>query len=62
MLYEVQGSGSTQNVSISGGAISEATISGLKHGTAYAIELAAKTSAGIGVYSDIVYSLTSGEG
>ena len=60
--YGVQGSGSTQNVSISGGAIFEATISELEHGTSYAVKLAATTSAGIGVYSDTVSSLTSGEG
>ena len=48
----MQGSGSTQTVSISGGAATEATITGLTPSTIYVIEVAAVNSAGIGVYSD----------
>ena len=52
MRYGVQGSGSTQIESVSGGATTEATISGLTSSTSYVIEVAAVKSAGIGVYSD----------
>ena len=50
--YGVQGSGSTQTESVSGGATTEATIFGLTHSTTYEIEVAAVNSAGIGVYSE----------
>ena len=50
--YGVQGSGSTQTESVSGGATTDATISGLTKDTSYDIELAAENSAGVGVYSD----------
>ena len=50
--YGVQGNGSTQTESVSGGATIEATISGLTKDTSYDIELAAVNSAGVGVYSD----------
>ena len=52
MRYGVQGSGSTQTESVSGGATTEATISGLAAGTNYATEVAAVNSAGTGVYSE----------
>ena len=58
--YGVQGSGSTQTESVSGGAITEATISGLAAGTNYATEVAAVNSAGTGVYSDPLTVLTPG--
>ena len=54
MLYGVQGSGSTQTESVSGGATTEATISGLAASTNYSIEVAAVNSAGTGVYSNVV--------
>ena len=50
--YGVQGSGSTQTESVSGGAATEATISGLTKDTSYEIEVAGVNSAGVGVYSD----------
>ena len=63
MRYGIQGSGSTQNESVSGGATTEATISGLTSSTSYVIEVAAVNSAGIGVYSDplTVETLAVGE-
>ena len=59
--YGEQGSGSTQTESVSGGATTEATISGLAAGTNYSIEVAAGNSAGTGVYSNLLPALTSGE-
>ena len=50
--YGVQGSGSTQTVSVSGGGATMTTISGLMPSTTYSIEMAAVNSAGTGVYSD----------
>ena len=50
--YGVQGSGSTQTESVSGGAATEATISGLTPSTSYVIATAAVNSAGTGVYSE----------
>ena len=58
--YGVQGSGSTQTESVSGGATTEATISGLESATNYTIEVAAENSAGTGVYSGPITALTSG--
>ena len=52
MRYGVQGSGSIQTESVSGGATTEATFSGLTKDTSYGIEVAAVNSAGVGVYSD----------
>ena len=49
--YGVQGSGSTQTMSISGGATREATISGLDSDTTYSIEVAAVNNAGFGLYT-----------
>ena len=59
--YGVQGSGSTQTESVSGGTTTEATISGLAAGTNYDIEVAAVNSVGTGVYSHPLAALTSGE-
>ena len=59
--YEVQGSGSTQTVSVSGGGATQTTISGLMPSTNYSIEVAAVNNAGIGVYSSAVISETDGE-
>ena len=61
MQYGVQGSGSTQTDSVSGGATTEATISGLAAGTNYEIEVVAVNNAGTGVYSDPLNVLTTGE-
>ena len=49
--YGVQGSGSTQTVSVSGGGATITTISGLTPSTTYSIEVAAVNNAGTGVYS-----------
>ena len=54
MRYGVQGSGTTQIVNISGGATTEATISGLTPSTSYSLAVAAVNSAGIGVYTDLL--------
>ena len=59
--YGVQGSGSTQTESVSGGATTEATISGLTHSTTYEIEVAAVNSAGTGVYSNSITAETDGK-
>ena len=58
--YRVQGDGSTETVSVSGGDTIETIISGLHSSTTYAIEVAAVNSAGIGVYSNPVNQLTQG--
>ena len=50
--YGVQGSGSTQTRDVSGGSLTEATISSLMPSTTYSIQVAAVNSAGTGVYSD----------
>ena len=50
--YGVQGSGSTQTRDVSGGSVTEATISSLMPSTTYSIQVAAVNSAGTGVYSD----------
>ena len=59
--YEAQGSGSTQTLSVSEGDTTEATIFGLMHDTQYTIEVAAVTSAGIGIYSGSISSFTLGK-
>ena len=56
--YGVQGSGSTQTVSVSGGSVTETTISGLTPSTTYSVEVAAVNSAGTGVYSDLITDMT----
>ena len=40
--YGVEGSGSTQTMSVSGGSVTEATISGLTPSTTYSVEVAAE--------------------
>ena len=57
--YGVQGSGSTQTESVSGGATTEATISGLTPSTSYVVDIAAVNSAGTGVYSESLTVETS---
>ena len=53
--YGVQGDGSTQTVSVSGGDTTETTISGLDSSTNYAIEVVAVNSIDIGTYSNPVH-------
>ena len=60
MKYEVQGSGSTQTISVSGGATTETIITELIPSTTYSIEVAAVNSAGTGVNSNAVTRLTLG--
>ena len=59
MRYGVQGSGTTQTVSISGGATYQDTISETSSGTVYAIEVAVINSASTGIYSYITIVRTS---
>ena len=58
--YGVQGSGSTQTESVSGGGATQTIISGLTPSTNYSIEVAAVNSAGTGDYSNVIYQLTQG--
>ena len=57
--YGIQGNGSTQTVSVSGGEATMTTISGLTASTNYSIEVAAMNSVGLGAYSNI-FQLTEG--
>ena len=59
--YGVQGSGSTQNMSVSGGDTSQTTIPGLNPSTNYSIQVAAVNSAGIGEYSTSHIIETAGQ-
>ena len=61
MQYGVQGSGSTQTVSVSGGGVTEATIPSLMPTTTYSIQVAAVNSVGTGVYSGTIIIETYGE-
>ena len=49
--YGVHGSGNTQTMSVSGGATTETTITGLDAGTLYSIEVAAVNKVDTGDYS-----------
>ena len=60
--YGVQGSGSTQTVSVSGGGATMTTISGLMASTTYSIEVAAVNSAGTGDYSSVESGETANPG
>ena len=60
--YGVQGSGSTQTVSVSGGEATMTTISGLRASTNYSIEVAAVNSAGTGDYSPVIMEETAQPG
>ena len=55
--YGVQGSGSTQTVSVSGSGATMTTISGLESSTSYSIEVAAVNNAGTGVYSTSIITV-----
>ena len=59
--YGVQGSGSTQTESVSGGITNEFIIPELESATTYVVQVAAVNSGGTGVYSDQAFVLTSGE-
>ena len=59
--YGVVGSGSTQTMSVSGGSVTEATISSLMSFTTYSIQVAAVNRAGTGVYSDLLIVQTESE-
>ena len=50
-----------QSVNVSGGAATEAIISGLRVNTTYTIEVAAVNSAGIGKYSMPMATVTKSE-
>ena len=56
--YGVVGSGSTQTMSVSGGSVTEATISSLMSSTTYSIQVASVNRAGTGVYSDLLFLQT----
>ena len=58
--YGVQGGGSTQTVSVSGGDATRRTISGLDTPTTYTIEVAAVNNAGTGPYSSPITRTTNG--
>ena len=58
--YGVVGSENLHTLSVSGESVTEVTISGLKSSTNYSIRVAAVNSAGTGLYSDVIHSLTEG--
>ena len=60
--YGVQGSGSTQTVSVSGGGATMTDISVLMASTTYSIEVAAVNSAGTGDYSPVIMKETAQPG
>ena len=61
--YSVQyaGSGSTQTMSVSGGDVTETTITGLTASTTYSVRVAAVNDAGTGRYSSSEFIFTLGE-
>ena len=59
--YGVQGSGTTQTMSVTGGDTTEATISGLMSSTTYSIEVAAVNTINTGEYSDPLSAITEGK-
>ena len=58
--YGIQGSGSTQTVSVSGGGATRRTVSGFDSSTTYTIEVAAVNSAGSGPFSSPITRKTNG--
>ena len=60
MRYGVEESGNIKSIYVSGGATTETMISGLNSSTNYFIEVAAVNSAGTGVYSTAVFTITKG--
>ena len=61
MRYGLLGLDCTVTFSVSGGASTEATISGLPNNVTYSIAVAAVNSAGIGVYSNPIMVQTDGK-
>ena len=61
VLYGIQGSGYSKNLSVSRGETTEAIISNLDSATKYAIQVAAMNSAGIGAHSIAIYAITRGK-
>ena len=59
--YGVQGSGSTQTMSVTGGAITETTITGQTPSTTYSIEVAAVNTINTGEYSVPLSVITEGK-
>ena len=59
--YGVQGNGSTQTMSVSGGGTTETTITGLMPSTTYSIEVAAVNTINSGEYSDPLSVITEGK-
>ena len=59
--YSIQGSDTAQTLTVSGGATTNTTISGLDSSTMYEIEVAAVNSAGTGVYSNFTTQMTAGK-
>ena len=59
--YGVQGSGSTQTMSVSGGVTYGTTITGLIPFTTYSIEVAAVNTINTGEYSDPLSVITEGK-
>ena len=58
--YGEVGNGRTQTVNVSGGDVTEYTISGLMPSTAYSVHVATVNSAGTGPYSDHLIANTKG--
>ena len=58
--YGVVGNGSPQTVNVSGGATTGFNISGLSPASNYSVEVAARNSAGTGIYSAPVFVITEG--
>ena len=59
--YGVQGSGSTQTMSVTGGATTETTITGLTPSTTYSVKVAAVNTINTGEYSDLLSVITEGK-
>ena len=59
--YEVQGSGNAQSMNVSGGSVTEVTISSLMPSTTYSIQVAAVNRVGIGEYSTSITAETDSE-
>jgi len=59
--YGIQGSETTQTLTVSGGATTNATISGLDSSTNYEIAVAAVNSAGTGMYTNFTTQMTTGK-
>ena len=58
--YELVGSGSRENVSVSGSSTTSVILTGLTPSTTYTIQVAAVNVAGVGVYSDPINQTTFG--